>query len=132
MEVVMAKENIVMANEQERRKHKRYRVKNGALALIDNIPGTIVDISKSGLAINYTVFGKEPVEQLRLDIFLSSDDFYLQDIPARLVSAKDRGGSQSTFGSIQVKRYSLQFGEMTEEQESNLKYFILHNTIAEG
>ncbi len=132
MEAVMSEENIVMSDEQERRKHKRYRVKNGALALIDNIPGTIVDISNSGLALNYTVFGKEPVENLRLDIFLSSDDFYLQDIPARLVVSKNKGGSQSTFGSIQVKRYGLQFGEMTEEQESNLRYFILHNTIAEG
>jgi len=132
MVVAMSGENIVMGDEQERRKHKRYRVKNGALALIDNIPGTIVDISKSGLSINYTVFGKEPVENLRLDIFLSSDDFYLQDIPARLVASQDKSGSKSTFGSIQVKRYGLQFGEMTEEQQSNLRYFILHNTVAEG
>ena len=128
----MAGEIFLMNDEEERRKHKRYRVKKGALALIDNIPGTIVDISKKGLAINYTVFGKEPVENLRLDIFLSSDDFYLQDVPAKLVSSLDKSVSKSSFGSIRVKRYGLQFGEMTEEQESSLKYFIIHNTIAEG
>ncbi len=132
MEVVLSGETNVMNDEEDRRKHKRYRVKNGALALIDNIPGTIVDISNTGLAINYTVFGKEPVDNLRLDIFLSSDDFYLQDIPATLVAAREKSSSKSTFGSIQVKRYGLQFGEMTEEQESNLRYFILHNTVAEG
>lgn len=129
---IIVEESRDMENGQERRKHKRYRVKTGALALIDNIPGTIVDISDGGLAINYTVFGKEPAENLRLDIFLSSDDFYLQDIPVSLVAAKEKAGSKSAFGSIQVKRYCLQFGELSEEQKTGLRYFILHNTVAEG
>jgi len=121
-----------MSDNNERRKHKRYRVKNGALALIDNVPGTIVDISKNGMTINYVVFEKEPAENLRLDIFLSSDDFYLHDIPARLVNIIEKNSADTAYGSIHVKRYGLQFGELTEQQESNIKYFILHNTISEG
>lgn len=128
-----ASQDMMTRTEQEdRRRHKRYRVKEGALALIDNIPGTIVDISSGGLTVNYIVFGKEPADQLRLDIFLSGEEFYLRDLPARLVNSASSGKSGATGGSIQVKRYGLQFGELTEHQKSTLRYFILHNTVAEG
>ncbi len=116
----------------ERRKHKRYRVKNGALALIDNVPGTIVDISDGGLTVNYTVFGNEPNVNFRLDIFLSEDDFYLHDIPVTVVSSASKRNSTASIDPIQIKRFGLRFGELTDQQRSNLRYFIMHNTVAEG
>ncbi|MDH3346650.1 MAG: PilZ domain-containing protein [Desulfobulbaceae bacterium] len=117
---------------EERRTHKRYRVKEGALALIDNSPGTIVDISTGGLTVNYIVFGNEPSNAMRLDIFLSSEDFYLQDVPAKVVNSYAKDKAIDADNIIQVKRYGLQFGELTKHQEETIKYFILHNTVAEG
>ena len=117
---------------KERRIHKRYRVKEGALALIDNSPGTIVDISTGGLTVNFMVFGNEPSNAMRLDIFLSSEDFYLQDVPAKLVNSYAEDKTTNADNLIQVKRYGLQFGELTKHQEETIRYFILHNTVAEG
>lgn len=120
------------STDEERRAHKRYRVKDGALALIDNSPGTIVDISTGGLTVNYIVFGNEPRNALRLDIFLSSEDFYLHDVPARLINSYQEDKTGGSENLIQVKRYGLQFGELTNHQKETIKYFILHNTVAEG
>ena len=72
--------------QSDRRRHKRFRVKEGALAFLGTIPGTIVDISEGGRAINYVVFEREPERQFRLDIFFAANDFYLADIYSKLVS----------------------------------------------
>jgi len=121
-----------MVNAQsERRSQKRFRVKEGALAFLGNTPGSIIDISEEGMAINYIVFEKEPHGQFRLDIFFGADDFYLADIPSELVSDV-QSQPESPFSAVRVKRLGLRFGELNEEQKTNLKYFILHNTVSEA
>jgi len=115
----------------ERRSHKRFRVKEGALAFLGNTPGTIVDISEGGIAVHYIVFEKEPERQFRLDIFFGADDFYLADITSELVSDV-QSQPESPFSAVRVKRLCLRFVELNEEQKTRLKYFILHNTVAEA
>lgn len=114
----------------ERRQHKRFRVKEGAMAFLGTVPGTIVDISERGMAIHYVIFEREPERQFRLDIFFGDDDFYLSGIPSEIVSEK-RTLSDSPFSAVRVQRLGIRFGELSEEQESKLKYFILHNTVSE-
>ncbi len=115
----------------ERRRHKRYRVKEGALAFLGTVPGSISDISEGGLAVHYVVFEKQPDDDLQLDIFFGRDDFYLADIPGRKVSDAD-SPPDSSFSRIRVRRMGVQFGELTGEQRSRLRYFILHNTLGEA
>jgi hypothetical protein len=115
----------------ERRGRKRFRVKVGALAFLGTVPSTIVDISESGMAINYVVFEKEPDRRFRLDIFFAADDFYLPDIPTALVSDV-QSLPESRFSAIRVKRLGLRFCELNKEQTARIQYFILHNTIAEA
>ncbi|HHB76717.1 MAG TPA: PilZ domain-containing protein [Desulfobulbus sp.] len=114
----------------ERRGRKRFRVKVGALAFLGTVPSTIVDISESGMAINYVVFEKEPARRFLLDIFFSADDFYLADISSALVSDV-QFLPESRFSAIRVKRFGLRFCELSEEQKSRIQYFILHNTTCE-
>ncbi len=115
--------------QSDRRSHKRFRVKEGALAFLDTVPGTIVDISEGGMAIHYIVFEKEPERRFRLDIFFAADDFYLAEIPSELVSDV-RSQPESQFSAVRVKRLGIRFGELDDEQKARLKYFILHNTVA--
>ncbi len=115
----------------ERRRYKRYRVKEGALAFLGAVPGSISDISEGGLAVHYVVFEKQPEEDLQLDIFFGRDDFYLADLPGRKVSDAD-SSPDVTFSRIRVRRMGVQFGELTGEQKSRLKYFILHNTLGDA
>lgn len=115
----------------ERRSQKRFRVKEGALAFLGHTPGDIIDISEGGMAIHYLVFDKEPDSQFRLDIFFGADDFYLSDIPTKLVS-DIQSQPESPFSAVRVKRLGLCFGELNEKQKSRLKYFILNNTVAEA
>ncbi|WP_456473534.1 PilZ domain-containing protein [Desulfolithobacter sp.] len=116
---------------RDRRRFPRYRVKDGALAFIGTVPGAIVDISEGGMAVHYAVFGREPNRNLRLDIFLGSDDFLLKDIPASIVNDTTLD-PDAPFRAVQVKRFSLRFGELTDQQKSSLRYFILHNTVSEA
>ncbi len=115
----------------DRRRFPRYRVKDGALAFIGAVPGAIVDISEGGMAVHYAVFGREPDRNLRLDIFLGSDDFLLKDIPASIVNDSTLD-PDAPFRAVQVKRFSLRFGELSDQQKSSLRYFILHNTVSEA
>ncbi len=82
------------------------------------------------MSVNYVVFEKDIEKVLKLDIFFSEGDFYLPDIPGRIVSDVDYP-SEAPFSVVQVKRLGIQFGALTNEQEASLKYFLLHNTIEE-
>ncbi len=115
----------------ERRRHKRYRVKEGALAFLGAVPGSITDISEGGLAVHYVVFDRQPGEELQLDIFFGRDDFYLADLPGKKVNEAD-SGPDATFSRIRVKRLGVQFGDLTGEQKSRLMYFIHRNTTGEA
>ncbi|MBW2328249.1 MAG: PilZ domain-containing protein [Deltaproteobacteria bacterium] len=116
---------------RESRRHKRYRACEGALAFLGSVPGTITDISQGGMCVNYVVFGKDPDQVLKLDIFFSEADFYLPGIPGRIVSDVDCS-SEAPFSVVQVRRLGIEFGELSSEQEAGLKYFLLHNTISEA
>ncbi len=118
-------------NEAERRFYKRYQAKDGALAFIDSIPGRIVDISEGGMSINYMVFEKEITSSLMLDIFFNDDKFFLQNIPARVVSEKVKE-PLTPFSSVVIRRYSIRFGDLSEDQREKLNYFIHHNTEIEA
>ncbi|OQX05273.1 MAG: hypothetical protein BWK76_27705 [Desulfobulbaceae bacterium A2] len=111
----------------ERRQHPRVMIKNGALALIDNLPGTIIDISESGLAMHHMVFEQEPRKSFRLDLFIQPDELFLLDLPVELASEIELPDEQDT---IQLRRYGLRFGELNDDQRQQLKYFILHNAIS--
>jgi len=115
----------------ERRGQPRYRVREGALAFLGTTPGTIVDISEQGIAVHYMVLERESVHHRALDIFFAEDDFYLADLPVEVVSDV-QAEPRALFSAVPVRRLSLKFGRLTDEQRDRLQYFILHNTVSEA
>jgi hypothetical protein len=113
----------------DRRQHRRFRVKEGALAFLGQVPGTIIDISEGGMSIHYVVFEREPSNTMQLDIFFAENEFFLPDLPVQLVSDVD-ASEEPLFSATKVKRLGIRFGELNSEQRSQLKYFILNNTVS--
>lgn len=120
-----------MTENRERRKYTRFRVTEGAFAFINKIPFTIGNISENGVQLQSVVFDGSPNEEMLLDFFLQNDNFYLQDLPVRLVRFQ-RKYSCSPFSNTEIKFFGLQFGELTQQQKTRLDYFIAHSTIGEA
>ena len=119
-----------MADDRERRRHPRFQVSEGAFAFINNIPFSILNVSAGGIKLQTVLFDEVPPEQMRLDIFLKNENFYLQDIPVRLVRLK-KAYARTPFTSTQLHCFGLQFGELTEQQKTRLDYFISRNSVLE-
>jgi len=117
----------------EQRKHKRYLVKDRAFAVLG--PDALklchmIDISKGGLSFRYFIDSEELAEELFDLGILYGDDFYVEKIPARVVS-DNVIENNSYFSSIIMKRRGIQFGDLTRRQEEQLEYFIENNTSGE-
>ena len=120
-----------MTDASEKRKYCRFQVTEGAFAFINNTPFSIRNISEGGMELQSAVFDDSPPEEMLLDIFLKKDNFYLQNIPVRLVRFQ-KNSSSSPFSSVHVKCFGLQFGKLTEQQKTRLDYFIAHSTTGEA
>ena len=117
----------------ERRQHRRFKVKSGAVvALIQCSLGDkyicwckIINISKNGLAFAYIDRKGESNKQFELDILFSKDiaNFtYLYKVPFTTVWVSHHPKSEQR---------GLQFGEMTSRQIFQLDTFIQEYTIGE-
>jgi hypothetical protein len=118
----------------ERRKFRRFRVKHPAFVVFNTQPtklGEILDISMNGLSFRYMVDSEELVNQSReLDILFGDDDFYLDKLLFRTVADRMTGNGLP-FSTMIMRRRSVQFCELAESQQSQLEYFIKHNTSGE-
>jgi hypothetical protein len=121
----------------DRRKHKRFQVKNGAFAVLSAISwphstqkvGRITDISMGGLAFGY-IASEEPSNiSVELSIFLADKRFDLRNIPFETIW--DVETKEDSFSSITVKRTGVQFGGLTSKEISQLEYFIQNHTMTE-
>ena len=116
----------------ERRHFPRFSVKEEAVAFISgNTPCRIRDISRGGIMLQSVFFDQEPADSIKLDIFLGRDKFYLPNIPIHIVSHSKRRSS-NTFSQIQVERLGFRFGDLSEQQQTQLDYFISQNAIEEA
>jgi hypothetical protein len=116
---------------EERRQHARFHVREGAYAFIDNIPFTIQDISEGGIKIKSAVFDDMPDDNVTIDVFVNNGDFYLRDVPARLVSFLQNEAS-TPFSVIRIRHFGLEFGELTDSQKHFVDNFITFNTVGEA
>ena len=114
----------------EQRKHQRYRVKDRSFAVLG--PDAVrlchlIDISKGGLSYRYFADSNElSGESSELDI-LCGEEFYLEKVPTLVVSDVMLD-AESPFGSLDMRRRGIQFGELTAKQIEQVDYFIEQNT----
>jgi len=119
----------------ERRKHKRFRVQNGAFAVLTAFSwphstqklGHIIDIGMGGLAFSYITSEESPNGAVELSIFLAENRFHLRNIPFETIS--DVETTEEPSSSLTMRRRSVQFGELAPNQVSQLKYFMRNHTI---
>ena len=125
----------------ERRKHKRYKAKEGAFAAINpnncHRIGQIADISMGGLAFNYVeenyydtgekqkYLNEKESENLLL---LSSFGYYVKDIPFKTVEDIEVDENIS-FSSIKLRKQRIKFNGLTSKQTFDLNSYLKHNAI---
>jgi len=112
----------------EQRRHKRFDVKDGAYSVLSYHPtvmGQIVNISAEGLAATYK--GKRLKKSAEIDLFISDAGFYLDQIPVKAISDHKIAGKFLS-SSKTIWQRSLQFGDLTNDQRSQLKQFLQHYT----
>ena len=123
----------------ERRKHERFKVKNGAIAIIRplNTPVTIqkycqiINISKGGLAYRYIIRNGESNEPFKLDVLFIQDSIcsvYLKDVSSKTVWVSHID-SKTSFNRVTIKKRGVQFGEMKPNQMSQLDRYLKKCTI---
>ena len=117
----------------DRRKHKRFKVKNGAFATVPSnyLVGKLENISKGGVSFTCLDSGRQSTSMPVLEIFSKDDGFYLKEIPFKVVSNTDVENNVPC-SSLQMKQISGEFADLTEYQRSQLDYFIQHFTYAEA
>ena len=137
----------------ERRKHERFKVKSGAIAMIRPLPTKqyktkdismdgnslatavqycqIIYINKDGLSLRYIGKNGESNEPIELDLLFMQNSIcftYLKNLPVKTVRIS-KSDSKSSSGHIKTIQRAVQFGGMTPSQESQLDRFIKKYTI---
>jgi len=137
----------------ERRKHERFKVKSGAIAMIRPLPAKqeqtknmsvdgdalvvrakycqIINISKGGLAFRYIDRNGESNEPFELDVLFIQDSIcfsYLKNVPFKIVWASHEASKNSS-SNLRTKLLGVQFGKMMPNQISQLDRFIQECTI---
>jgi len=118
----------------EKRKFTRFKLKDLAFALLKSDSyeelGKIINISKGGLALQYLVEDNQIKEAVELDIVLANNDFYIKKLPCKTISDFEMI-NKIYFSSLKMKRHSIKFGELDNNQTSELDYFIEQHAISE-
>ncbi len=105
----------------EKRKYKRYKAPEGAIALLGDplrIMGSIIDLGKGGLAFRY-IQRERPDELSQLHILYADQYVYIDNIPFKAISDIQMPDSPIS-RLFPLKRCSVPFGELTSIQNSQL------------
>jgi hypothetical protein len=140
-----------MSKTMSRRSHKRFKVKEGAFAVLftnSSKLAPIIDISMAGFSFRYcdsqfidndrdgqAFLYHNHRHQLEnfstFDIFLVDSGIYLDRIPCKIVSNFEIDDSDSS-NSIPMKRCCIQFDDLVPDQISDLASFIKNCTSDAG
>ena len=125
------------SNEQEKkgesREHKRFRPKSPTFIRVSSESeediGQLIEIGKGGLSICYFVNEEKIREYSELSIFSSDTEFALEGIPIKNIA--DAELKDLPFETTILRRHSIKFEKMTDDQISKLDYFIKNYTLSE-
>ena len=109
----------------ERRKHQRYNAPENSFAVLlsDNLIGPIDNLSLGGVSFTCIACSKQRYGKNTLEMFSKDRNFYLREIPFKVVSEVDLE-NQMPLISVQMKQISGEFIELSEYQSSQLEFFI--------
>ncbi|MDY0221222.1 MAG: PilZ domain-containing protein [Desulfobacterium sp.] len=113
----------------ERRKHKRYKAKEGAYAAISPHSrrlGQIIDISMGGLSFKYIDNSDEQEEKPERSIFLSSLGYYVGELPFKTIEDCEITNYPS-FSSMRLRKRRVKFTELSFKQLFDLDFYLRNN-----
>ena len=116
----------------ERRKDKRFLVRNGAFVTLgssDSVVGRIIDVSMGGLTFYCVDCQRPSLKATELEIFVTGNAFRLGEVPCQ--SIWDLTLPEVAPSSLHTKQCGVQFGDLTPYQKSQLEHFIQHHTKGE-
>lgn len=114
----------------ERRKNERFRLEDGALAVVGNPSakvGQIIDVGMGGLAFRYIADEALPCESSQLDILLADDPSHLYGLRCEIVYDVETT-NVIPFTSLAERRRGVKFGELTQSQRLQLEHLIRNHT----
>lgn len=114
----------------ERRKKRRFQVKDKCFTVINPDPVRlvpIIDISLGGLGFYFNDTEDCLNKTSKLEIMVADCSFYMEKLPFEVVSSSRAFPTQST-NLLDGRRFSLKFGYLQPNQKSQLKYFIRNYT----
>lgn len=114
----------------ERRKSRRFQVKDKCFAVINPDPVKlvpIIDISLGGLGFYFNDSQDWLNGNSKLELMVADCSFYMEKLPFEMVSSPRAFTTQST-SLLDGRRYGLKFGHLQPNQKSHLKYFIRNYT----
>jgi hypothetical protein len=122
-----------MMNIDERRKHKRYNVQQGTFAVLPSnyLIGQIKNISRGGVSFSCIAAGRQSYGIPVLEIFSKDNNFYLREIPFKVISEIDVE-NHVPCSSLQMKKISGEFAKLTEYQKSQLDFFLQNLSATEA
>jgi hypothetical protein len=113
----------------ERRKHRRFQVKDSAFTVINSDPVKVVRfivIGMGGLGIYLDDGARWLDTSSKLEIMVADCSFYLEKLPFQIV-ANVRAFPDNT-NLMDGRRYGIKFGNLRPAQKAQLKYFMRNYT----
>lgn len=93
--------------------------------------GQIIDVGRGGLAIRYIPSRECPKvgdEEYQLNILLADHSFYFDSFRCRIVSDCSVSDYEFGFSLVPMRRRSIVFLNLTENQVTQLEYFVRNHT----
>lgn len=116
----------------ERRRHPRYRAREGAYAVVkdgEHLTTRILDISAGGVSLLYSSDSARPRESSVIDLLFAFTRFRIKDFPFEAISDTEVPDQiPSTPGPL--RRLGGKFGDLSENQVSELNFFIRNYTVS--
>ena len=94
------------------------------------IDGTLNNISKSGLAFQYTPIAGKKMDTNSINIFVKGTDrFYLSDIACRIIYDISTLDESQRFKGTERRQCGIKFVELKENQQNKLELLLKNYTI---
>ncbi len=118
----------------DRRRKKRFKVRQGAFAALVNGThrlGQIKDISLLGLSFRYIDTREKTNAKGQLKILLAGGGLFMDNLPFKPVLDVEIE-NDSPFSTVRMRQMHIAFGDLSPRQLSLLDEFILNHTMGEA
>ena len=115
----------------ERRRYTRFKAKDDAVVLIstpaERLYGFLLDISTGGISFEYIPVSKDQIETKEVNIILDGSNLRFDRLLSKSIS--DIEIEESNYTPVKMRRRGVQFVGLTNEQLSNLEWFIQDSAL---